>query len=52
MERRLGVVSESLHEGLAGQRLRAAKTLSLTGALGALTLGRRGRAGAALAATY
>ena len=55
MERRLGLVAETLHEGKAGQRLKAAKALSALGAIGAATLasGRRSVAllsGAALLA--
>jgi formate-dependent nitrite reductase membrane component NrfD len=49
MERRLGMVAEALHEGVAGKRLRAAKALSAAGALTAATLGRRSRPAAALA---
>lgn len=47
MERRLGVVAESLHHGIAGKRLRAAKALTAAGAVGAAT-SRGGRLGAAL----
>jgi hypothetical protein len=55
MERRLGMIAETLHEGNAGRRLRIAKTLTAGGALGAGLLARRGRpaavaAGAALLA--
>jgi formate-dependent nitrite reductase membrane component NrfD len=55
MERRLGMIAETLHEGNAGRRLRIAKALTAGGALGAGLLARRGRpaavaAGAALLA--
>jgi hypothetical protein len=49
MERRLGMVAQSLHEGAAGKRLKAAKALSVAGAIGAATLGRRSRLAAAAA---
>jgi hypothetical protein len=48
LERRLGIVAETLHEGTAGRRLKAAKGLTAAGAIGAATIGRRGRLGAAL----
>jgi hypothetical protein len=48
LERRLGIVAGTLHEGTAGRRLRAAKGLTAAGALGAATIARRGRLGAAL----
>ncbi|MCW3034422.1 MAG: polysulfide reductase [Solirubrobacterales bacterium] len=48
LERRLGIVAETLHEGTAGRRLKAAKALTVAGGLGAATIGRRGRLGAAL----
>jgi hypothetical protein len=51
MERRLGMVAETLHEGTAGTRLRAAKALTAAGALGAATVARRSRLGAALTGT-
>ncbi|MGH2914636.1 MAG: NrfD/PsrC family molybdoenzyme membrane anchor subunit [Solirubrobacteraceae bacterium] len=35
LERRLGDIADTLHEGTAGRRLRAAKALSAVGALGA-----------------
>jgi formate-dependent nitrite reductase membrane component NrfD len=55
MERRLGMVAETMHEGKAGKRLRLAKALTAAGALGAGLLARRSRpaavaAGAALLA--
>jgi formate-dependent nitrite reductase membrane component NrfD len=46
MERRLGMVAEALHEGKAGKRLKAAKALTIVGALGAATLAPRSRAAA------
>ncbi|HWE09160.1 MAG TPA: NrfD/PsrC family molybdoenzyme membrane anchor subunit [Solirubrobacteraceae bacterium] len=48
MERRLGMVAESMRTGTAGKRLKAAKALTALGAVGAATLGRRNRVGAAL----
>lgn len=48
MEHRLGMISETLHEGKAETRLRAAKALTAGGALTAATLGRRNRLAAAL----
>jgi len=55
MERRLGMIAETLREGSAGRRLRIAKSLTAVGALTAGFLGRRNRpaaiaAGAALLA--
>jgi formate-dependent nitrite reductase membrane component NrfD len=55
MERRLGMVAETLHECTAGKRLRIAKALTVAGAAGAGLLARRNRpaavaAGAALLA--
>jgi formate-dependent nitrite reductase membrane component NrfD len=49
MERRLGMVAETLHQGSAGKRLRIAKALTAAGALGAGLLARRSRAGAVAA---
>lgn len=46
LERRLGIVAETLHDGVAGRRLRAAKLLGITGAIGAATLARRSRTAA------
>jgi formate-dependent nitrite reductase membrane component NrfD len=43
LERRLGTVAEALHSGKAGARLKAAKALSLAGALGTATIARRNR---------
>jgi formate-dependent nitrite reductase membrane component NrfD len=48
MERRLGMVAETLHEATAGARLRAAKALTFAGAIGAATLAGRSRTGAAI----
>lgn len=48
MERRLGMIAETLHDGVAGRRLRAAKALSLVGALGAAAIAPRGRLAASL----
>jgi formate dehydrogenase major subunit len=48
LERRLGIVAETLQDGTAGRRLKAAKALSAIGALGAATVARRSRLGAAL----
>jgi formate-dependent nitrite reductase membrane component NrfD len=55
MERRLGMIAATLHEGKAGKRLRLAKALTVAGAAGAGLLARRSRpaaiaAGAALLA--
>ncbi|HTW41983.1 MAG TPA: NrfD/PsrC family molybdoenzyme membrane anchor subunit [Solirubrobacteraceae bacterium] len=48
LERRLGMVAETLHTGTAGRRMRAARALTAAGALGAATLARRSRLVAAL----
>jgi formate-dependent nitrite reductase membrane component NrfD len=48
MERRLGMVARTMHEGTAGRRLKTAKALSAAGALGAATVARRSRLAAAL----
>jgi formate-dependent nitrite reductase membrane component NrfD len=48
MERRLGMVADALRGGSAGRRLKAAKALTAVGAVGAATIARRGRVGAAL----
>jgi hypothetical protein len=55
LERRLGMIAETLQDGKAGRRLRLAKALTTTGAIGAGALARRSRplaiaAGAALLA--
>jgi hypothetical protein len=47
LERRLGTIAETLHEGDAGRRLRRARVLTLAGAFGAGTLARSSRAAAA-----
>ncbi|HXD53574.1 MAG TPA: NrfD/PsrC family molybdoenzyme membrane anchor subunit [Solirubrobacteraceae bacterium] len=46
LERRLGVVAETLREGSAGTRLRAAKALTGAGLIGAATLAGRSRSAA------
>ncbi len=51
LERRLGMVAETLHEGTAGRRMQAAKVLTSGGALGAATLAPRSRVAAALSGT-
>ncbi len=51
LERRLGMVAEALHDGRAGKRLKAAKTLTVGGAVGAATLARPNRLAAALSGT-
>ena len=48
MERRLGMVAETLHEGTAGRRLNVATALTALGALGAATLASRRRSAAVL----
>jgi hypothetical protein len=48
LERRLGMVAETMRTGTAGRRLKAAKALTVAGAMGAATLARRHRLGAAL----
>lgn len=40
LERRLGMVAETMHTGTAGRRLKAAKALTFAGALGAGTMAR------------
>jgi formate-dependent nitrite reductase membrane component NrfD len=47
LEHRLGMVAETMHTGVAGTRLKAAKALTVSGALGAATLAHRSRAAAA-----
>ncbi len=47
LERRLGMVAETMRTGVAGTRLKAAKALTVAGALGAATLARRSRRAAA-----
>jgi formate-dependent nitrite reductase membrane component NrfD len=48
LERRLGVVAETLHADTAGRRLKAAKALTAAGAAGASTLAPRSRFAAVL----
>jgi formate-dependent nitrite reductase membrane component NrfD len=48
LERRLGMVAETMRTGTAGRRLKAAKALTCAGAVGAATVGRRHRLAAAL----
>ncbi len=48
LERRLGMVAETMRTGTAGRRMKAAKALTLAGALGAGTLARRNRLAAVL----
>ncbi len=51
MERRLGMIAETLHQGSAGRRLRIAKGLTVAGAVGAGLLARRNRVAAIAAGT-
>jgi hypothetical protein len=46
LERRLGMIAETLQDGEAGRRLRLARALSAAGGIGAGLLARRSRAGA------
>jgi hypothetical protein len=48
MEKSAGLASETFRDGQAGLLLRAAKTLTAAGALGAATLARRNRIAAAM----
>ncbi len=48
LERRIGMVAETYHEGRAGKLMRTAEALTVAGVTGALTLGRRNRWAAAL----
>jgi formate-dependent nitrite reductase membrane component NrfD len=48
LEKRLGMIAQALHEGTAGRRLQTAKALTAIGAVGAATVARRSRLGAAL----
>ena len=48
MEQAMGLTAEPLHEGHAGQLLRASKALTVAGALGAAALGGRSRTAAAV----
>jgi formate-dependent nitrite reductase membrane component NrfD len=48
MERAMGLTAEPLHDGHAGRLMRASKALTVVGALGAATVARRSRLGAAV----
>jgi formate-dependent nitrite reductase membrane component NrfD len=48
MEQSMGLPAETLHHGKAGQLMKASKALTVVGALGAATIARRSRVGAAL----
>jgi formate-dependent nitrite reductase membrane component NrfD len=48
LERRIGIVAETYHEGRAGKLMRTAEALTVAGVGGALALGRRSRLAAAL----
>ena len=48
LERRLGPIAETLHSGVAGRRMRAAKLLTAAGLVASATSVRRSRVGAAL----
>ena len=48
MERRLGMVAEALHKGVAGRRLKAAKTLIALGGAGSFRVSANSRLGAVL----
>ena len=48
LEKRLGMIAESVQTGTAGRRLRAAKLLTGLGAVGAATVARRHRGAAVL----
>jgi hypothetical protein len=47
LERKLGIIAETLHEGTAGRRLRAAKALTAAGTVVVATLAQRSRLAAA-----
>ena len=47
----MGLAAEPLHQGVAAQQLRAARVLTVAGALGGLLLGARSRAVAILSGT-
>ena len=49
LQRRVGVVAETYHDGRAGRLMHAAEALTVAGALGAARTGHRSRLGAALA---
>jgi hypothetical protein len=51
LERRIGIVAETYHEGRAGKLMRTAEALTVAGVTGALALGRRSRVAAALSGT-
>jgi formate-dependent nitrite reductase membrane component NrfD len=48
LERRIGIVAETYHEGRAGKLMRTAEALTVAGVGGALAFGRRSRFAAAL----
>ena len=48
LERRVGIVAETYHEGRAGKLMRTAEALTVAGIAGTLVLGRRNRLGAAV----
>jgi formate-dependent nitrite reductase membrane component NrfD len=48
MEKRVGLVAETYHQGRAGQLLRAARLLTAAGAVGGTVFGRRSRVAAAV----
>jgi formate-dependent nitrite reductase membrane component NrfD len=48
LERRIGIVAETYHEGRAGKLMRTAEALTVAGVTGALAFGRRSRLAAAL----
>jgi len=48
LEKRLGMIAEAVQEGTAGARLKIAKGLTAAGVIGAATVARRSRVGAAL----
>jgi formate-dependent nitrite reductase membrane component NrfD len=48
LERRIGIVAETYHEGRAGKLMRTAEALTVAGVVGAVSLGRRSRFAAAL----
>ncbi|MDQ6849388.1 MAG: polysulfide reductase, partial [Actinomycetota bacterium] len=48
MKSSMGLAAETLHEGAAGQLMRASRALTIAGALGAALFGRRSRPVAAV----
>ena len=48
LERRIGIVAETYHEGRAGKLMRTAEALTVAGVAGAVLLGRRSRFAAAV----